>query len=255
MDAQYLRKNFPQIKVNESSTIMLRGVGNNQTHGWMNAEVHFVNDKKEYTSITGVFHVVTSLATKIIVGNDVLAEEGAVIDLKAGTCTFKSSKGSIPITSLKPKVDMSVPPSARLQAVYNIKPGYQARVPVALTALPSTELYFLEPVAVNEDIQVSRSIGNSKGIQHYAHVMNVGKNIVKLPSNIVLARVAPVQDTRTQSTQSNVVEQESEDNLEAFEEALQVLWDQLTYNSRSRFSSNTCCIYIANRLSTVVRRR
>lgn len=103
IDSHYLRKHFPGIKVNSASTIMLKGVGNNQTHGWVNADIHFVNTEESHTSITGVFHVVTSLSTKIIIGNDVLAEEGAVIDLEEGTCSFKSSEGVIPIISIKPK--------------------------------------------------------------------------------------------------------------------------------------------------------
>jgi hypothetical protein len=82
--SKYLRKKFPGIKVNPSSTIMLKGIGNNQTHGWVNADILFVNNDKAYTSVTGAFHVVTSLATKIVVGNDILAEEGAIIDLKQG---------------------------------------------------------------------------------------------------------------------------------------------------------------------------
>ncbi|GHJ84923.1 hypothetical protein NliqN6_1325 [Naganishia liquefaciens] len=172
MDSQYLRKNFPDIKVHPASTIMLRGVGSNQTHGWLNADIHFVNDKNGYTSITGAFHVVTSLTTKIIIGNDILAEEGALIDLKACTCSFKSVKGNIPIVSIRSTVVPSVQPSARLQSVFTIKPGHQSRVPVALTSTPSTPLYLLEPVQVSDDIKVARTIGMTDCTHHYAHVMN-----------------------------------------------------------------------------------
>jgi hypothetical protein len=152
IDAQYLRKNFPNIKVNPSSTIMLRGVGNNQTHGWYHADIHFINTDKQLTTISGAFHVVTSLATKIIIGNDVLAEEGATIDLNGGNCTFKSAKGIVPITSVRPKVLPASHPSARLQSVFTIKPGFQARVPIDLTDKPPTSLYMLDPVSVCEDL-------------------------------------------------------------------------------------------------------
>jgi hypothetical protein len=221
IDSNYLRKNFPSIKVNASSTIMLRGVGSNQTHGWMKTDIHFVNDNRGYTSISGVFHVVTSLATKIIIGNDVLIEEGAVIDLTASTCPFKTSSGNVPITSLKSRPDSMLIPSARLQAVYNIKPGYQARVPIALTSTPSTELYLLSPVKVSDDIEVSRTFGTTKGDQHYVHVMNVGNNIVKLPSNLVLATIVPVRQTENGMVESNnTIQEDSIDDREAFEEAL-----------------------------------
>jgi hypothetical protein len=74
IDSTYLRKNFAGINVNPSSTIMLKGVRNNQTHGWVDADIHFVDKDKSHTSIICAFHVVTSLATNI--GNDILAEEG-----------------------------------------------------------------------------------------------------------------------------------------------------------------------------------
>ncbi|KAJ9110852.1 hypothetical protein QFC19_001361 [Naganishia cerealis] len=81
IDSHYLKKNLPGIQVHAASTIMLKGVGNNQTHGWIYADIHFLNQEKGHTSIVGAFLVVTSLATKIIIGNDILAEEGAVINL------------------------------------------------------------------------------------------------------------------------------------------------------------------------------
>lgn len=103
IDSFYLKKHFPNLKVNAASTIMLKGVGNNQTHGWVNASIYFENTEKGNTCIIGAFHVVTSLATKIILGNDILAEEGASIDLSNGTCSFKHASGIVPITSTKPE--------------------------------------------------------------------------------------------------------------------------------------------------------
>jgi hypothetical protein len=196
IDSQYLRKNFPQIRVNAASTIMLKGVGNNQTHGWIKADMHFANREGSLTSISSAFHVVTSLATKIIIGNDVLAEEGAVIDLKEGTCSFKTSAGTVSITSLKPKSDLTARPVARLQNVYTIKPGFQAQVPVAITDKPSTSLYLLEPIQLTDDIQIARSVASVDSAHHFAHVSNVGKNIVKLPADVILANVLAVQDSR-----------------------------------------------------------
>jgi hypothetical protein len=171
IDSQYLKKHFPHIEVNPSSTIMLKGVGSNQTHGWIDADLHFINDTKEYTSITGAFHVVTYLTTKIIDGNDILIEEGALIDLKARTVTVKSSSGIVPVISIKTPIMPTSQPSARLQQVFTIKPGFQSRVPLALTASPPTSLDLLEPVQVSDDIKVARTIGMTNQSQHFAHVM------------------------------------------------------------------------------------
>ena len=223
IDSQYLKKNFPHIKVNPASTIMLKGVGSKQTHGWINADLHFINDAKELTSITGAFHVVTSLTTKIIVGNDILAEEGALIDLKNCTVVFKTSPGTIPIISMRTKAPSSstVQPSARLQQVFSIKPGYQCRVPITLTATPPTALYLLEPVQVSEDIKVARTLGVSAQPLHFAHVMNVGTRIIKLPTDVILAHIMAVADNRSTAALSNNSSAETADDLEAFEEALQ----------------------------------
>jgi hypothetical protein len=223
IDSQYLRKHFPGINVNSASTIMLKGVGNNQTHGWICADIHFVNQDKEHTSITGVFHVVTSLSTKIIIGNDVLAEEGALIDLKEGTCSFKSAKGVVPITSLKPKGPLTAEPSARLQQVFTIKPGFQGPLPISLSHTPPSPLYLLDPVQINDDIHVSRTLSFTCNTHHYAHVMNVGKNIIKLPANLLLGKVMAVQDSRPDTSLSNVAQKETSADLEAFEEALQAI--------------------------------
>ncbi|KAJ9108682.1 hypothetical protein QFC21_000002 [Naganishia friedmannii] len=184
IDSSYLRRHFPSIKVQSASTIMLKGVGNNQTHGWIHADIHFINQNKGLTSVQGPFHVVTSLATKIIIGNDILAEEGVVINMKEGTCSFYSGKDIVSITSVGPKPTTFIQPSARLQKVFTIKPGFQARVPVSLSHEPITSCYMLDPLHVNEDIQVSRSVSTTRGTNHYAHVMNVGKNIIKLPAGI-----------------------------------------------------------------------
>lgn len=46
LDSQYLKRNFPHIKVNPASTIMLKEVGSNQTHGWMNAVLHFIKEER-----------------------------------------------------------------------------------------------------------------------------------------------------------------------------------------------------------------
>lgn len=221
MDSQYLKKNFPSIKVNPSSTIMLKGVGSNQTHGWINADLHFVNDTKELSSITGAFHVVTSLSTKIIIGNDILIEEGAMIDLKASTCTFQTCKGTIPIIGKKNATPPTSQPYARLQQVFAIKPGFQSRVPITLTSTPPTSLYLLDPVRVSDDIKVARALSATNTSQHFAHVMNVGINIVKLPANTVLANIRAVNDISQLSFSSNNVTLDTADDLEAFEEALQ----------------------------------
>ncbi|KAJ9091655.1 hypothetical protein QFC21_007130 [Naganishia friedmannii] len=125
IDSSYLRRHFPSIKVQSASTIMLKGVGNNQTHGWIHADIHFINLNKGLTSVKGAFHVVTSLATKIIIGNDILAEEGVVINMKEGTCSFYSGKDIVSITSVRPKPTTFIQPSARLQKVFTIKPGFQ----------------------------------------------------------------------------------------------------------------------------------
>jgi hypothetical protein len=127
----------------------------------------------------------------------------------------------VPIISNRPKVIASTQPSARLQQVYTIKAGFQAQVPANLTRTPPTSLYLLDPVHVCEDIQEARTLLDSKDDQHYAHFMNVGKNIDKLPPDIILARVMAVKDSTPAAAISNVTNKESPADLQAFEEALQ----------------------------------
>jgi hypothetical protein len=69
-----------------------------------------VADTDILVPIDCVFHVVAGMSTKIIIGNDVLASEGAYIDLGSGRVTFPNRPGSIFIESWKRQTD----PKARI---------------------------------------------------------------------------------------------------------------------------------------------
>lgn len=81
----------------------------------------------------------------------------------------------------------------------------------------------LDPVSVCEDLQVSRSIAPSGGSRHYAHVMNVGQNMIKLPANVILARIMAVQDFQGPKVTSIIVREETAEDRQALEEALQAV--------------------------------
>jgi hypothetical protein len=53
--------------------------------------------------------------------------------------------------------------------------------------------------------------------------MNVGQNIIKLPANVFLARIMAVQDFQGPKATSNVVKEETGEDRQAFEEALQAV--------------------------------
>ncbi|MBC9706352.1 MAG: hypothetical protein H9W81_15545 [Enterococcus sp.] len=221
IDSAYVNKFLPHLQVQPANTIRLSGIGSNVTQGIIDTMVHFPNKEGKLTSIHVVFHVATSLSTKIIIGNDALVTEGAKLDLDLGIATFKTLKGSIIIQSRKTPAQLEpIIPAARTTQVFTVKPGYQAHIPIIAGEMPETELYYLDPANLRQDIQVSRSVAKTKDSQHFAHVMNIGHKIVKLTAGTLLGHLRPVLDSRHTQVVSNNAQPETEEDRQAFQKAL-----------------------------------
>jgi hypothetical protein len=75
IDATYLRKFFPDIKVMSKSAIQLHGIGANLTQGWVIMNILIPTKAGHTKTLSVALHVVTTLTTNIILGNDVLVLE------------------------------------------------------------------------------------------------------------------------------------------------------------------------------------
>lgn len=95
IDHAYFKEHFTTSRLEVSSAIQLDGVGFDTTHGWTELTLHLLGSNKEIVTITAAFYVVTSLATSLILGNDVLVAEVVVIDIVKGIVTFGNSKGKL----------------------------------------------------------------------------------------------------------------------------------------------------------------
>jgi hypothetical protein len=92
VDLAYYRKHLSHSKMEVSSTIQLDGVGSNTTHGWVELTLYLLEPNEVTTCITAAFHVVSTLATPLLIGNDILVPQEAVISLADSTAKFRTSK-------------------------------------------------------------------------------------------------------------------------------------------------------------------
>jgi hypothetical protein len=223
IDSAYVKRYLPNTTIHPSSTIRLNGIGYNSTRGWISTTLYFLNRRSNYIEIPVIFHVAQSISTKIILGNDVLVEQGATVNLADKILTFKTAKGAIPVTStIYPTADDNlspISPSARTKQVFNAKPGHQVKVPVTLSASPKTASYYLDPCYSSSDLVISRSVGTSASPNHYVHVMNMGQNVVTLPSGSNVASVCPFDDRPLIVANVTQPQSESQEDKKAFEEA------------------------------------
>jgi hypothetical protein len=113
-----LEVNVPSTKINVTDAVRPSGIGSNQTKGWVKLRLHLITDTQALVQIYHIFHVVTNSGTKIIMGNDILATEGACIDLASGRLTFPKKPGLISIQSWK-EHSRGEP----MQPQFNGKPG------------------------------------------------------------------------------------------------------------------------------------
>jgi hypothetical protein len=93
IDSSYVRKHLPHVKINPSSTIRLKGIGYNSTSGFINTVLYFLNRKSQRIGIPVVFHVASFISTKVILGSDIVVEQGATVNLADNILTLKTVKG------------------------------------------------------------------------------------------------------------------------------------------------------------------
>lgn len=221
IDAGFLKRHLPKVVMRSDSMIRLEGVGSNLTQGWVQLDLIFSDTKGNTFQLAGAFHVVVSIATNIIIGNDILVYHGLNLNLAEGWAKFRNSECMIPIATTQPQKDITID-SARVKQVYTIQPGHQARVPITLAGVPQTELYMIDPAPGSDDYQVARTIGISEADAHFAHVLNMGTETIILKEGTVLGSVCAVKDKVKDSAMINhsSVQLDPSEEEEQIEEAI-----------------------------------
>lgn len=145
------------------SAIQLHGIGANLTQGWVVMNI-LIPTKSGHTKVLSVaLHVVTTLTTNIILGNDVLVPERMQLDMARSVAWFGNKKDTFDVSSVETTEEILTHKAiARTAEVYIIRPGHQARVPVMLHTAPKTENYYLEPAQVHKNIMVAHSVATTK---------------------------------------------------------------------------------------------
>jgi hypothetical protein len=189
-----------------SSAIQLDGVGSNTTHGWTELPLNLLSPEKEnMVTVVAAFYVVSSLATPILLGNDVLVSEAVVIDIAKGVATFGISKVPVKIRSTKPEIFVGeqTPATARVTQTFTINPGSQARVPITIDLMPTSNLYYLEPVDISPSVRVANSVATSGAPVHYAHIINLGNGPVRIPQGAIIGSPRPVSNDHVPEVRAN----------------------------------------------------
>jgi hypothetical protein len=197
IDHAYFKKHFPTNRLEVSSATQLDGVGSNTTQGWTELTLHLLSSEKEnMVTVVAAFYVVSSLATPILLGNVRLVSEAVVIDIAKGFATFGTSKVPVKIRSTKPEIFFGeqTPATARIAQTFTINPGYQARVPITIDIMPTSSLYYLEPVDISPSVRVDESVATSGAPAHYAHIINLGNGPVRIPQGAIIGSPRPVSN-------------------------------------------------------------
>lgn len=212
IDATYPRKFFPDIKVMSKSAIQLHGIGANLTQGWVIMNILIPTKAGHTKTLSVALHVVTTLTTNIILGNDVLVLKKIQLDMARSVAWFGNKRDIFDVSSVETTEDvLTNKATARTAEVYIIRPGHQARVPVLLRTLPETENYYLEPAQVHRNILVAHSVARPKSGQHFAQGMNIGTGPFKIASGTLLGTPQPprMPSKKQKAKQVNYVRPES----------------------------------------------
>jgi hypothetical protein len=131
IDLAYVKRHFPLLKRETASAIQLDGIGSNTAHGWVELTLNLLGPKEEITAITAAFHIVGSIATPILLGNDVLVPEEAIINIADCTAHLRSSKTAIAIKSTKSEVFIGdiTPATARTAQAFTVRASGSSTVP------------------------------------------------------------------------------------------------------------------------------
>lgn len=126
IDLAYLKKHFPTAKIETSSMIQLEGVGSNTTHGWVELTVNLLGPEKQITIVIVAFHVVASLATTVLIGNDVLVPEDVSISLGQNYALFGTTNGIVTVFSAEEPLQIgdNLLSAARTTQAFVIRPGF-----------------------------------------------------------------------------------------------------------------------------------
>lgn len=100
-DATYLKKFFPDIKIITKSAIQLHGIGANLTQGWVITYILIPTQAGHTRVLSMALHVVNTLTTNIILGNDVLVPEKLQSDLARSVAWFGNKKDTFEVCSVE----------------------------------------------------------------------------------------------------------------------------------------------------------
>jgi hypothetical protein len=107
IDRKFLHKEYPQVRVRQTVPIDIKGVGKGREQSEEFATVTmyvpgFKGDKAVLGAITREFHIVEDLGCNALIGNDVLAPEGFVVDPGRRRATIRSCDNMVlPLKVLK----------------------------------------------------------------------------------------------------------------------------------------------------------
>jgi hypothetical protein len=76
-------------------------------------------------------------------------------------------------------------PAGTAQAI-TVKAGHQARVPIVIDCLPTTNLHFLDPIEFSQNIKVASSVAKTKAKVQFVHVMDPGNAALEIPAGTSL---------------------------------------------------------------------
>jgi transposase InsO family protein len=206
IDYDYVKKHLANHEIKTSSNLRLMGIGTNMTTGTIDVTMHMITtdpDKPYHRHVT--LYIVPRLNTKIILGNDQLVPMKAKIDLQNNLMTFATHSKQVVITSTRMTDNRQLRQTARTREVFQIDPGYQARVPILLDEAPPGGLYYLDASQPMKDLYVARSVAKADSNSHYAMLCNLGRSTIRIPAGTLVGHPSGVSEQSPANREVNLV--------------------------------------------------
>ncbi|RKF74956.1 hypothetical protein GcM1_236010 [Golovinomyces cichoracearum] len=182
IDEEFLIQQSPQAKVMSLvRAIPVSGIGKNVHYcdKFVRLTIFFPGETK-IAAIEAEFHLFKNLAAKMLVGTDILASHGIIIDLNSGIAKTTSREDITISVSIHSKGSRTLSILKSAQNV-NIIPGQYTRVPIPPQKnLPTNRDFLLEPYAAPRVAVYSHIVDHQKNeIQVYnptSYPVKINKN-------------------------------------------------------------------------------
>jgi hypothetical protein len=85
---------------------------------------------------------------------------------------------------------------------------------ITIDLMPTSKLYYLEPVDIGPSVRVANSVATSGAPVHYDHVINLGNGPVRIPQRAIIGSPGPMSNDHIPRAHANIKNTERRTHFE-----------------------------------------